>query len=51
MQRIKKFKWVISLIIVLTLIIVFVVAMLRFSDESNEKEMNEAQHSMLHVKI
>jgi len=47
MRRIKKFKWVISLIIVLTLIIVFAVALLRFSDEPNENEMNEAQHSML----
>ncbi|NOX67030.1 MAG: hypothetical protein GXO85_14860 [Chlorobi bacterium] len=48
MRRIKKFKWVISLIIVLTLILVFAVALLRFSDEPNEKkEMDEAQHSML----
>ncbi|GBD92142.1 hypothetical protein BMS3Abin04_02876 [bacterium BMS3Abin04] len=47
MQRIKKFKWVISMIIVLTLIIVFVIALLRFSDEPKRKEMDEAQHSML----
>ncbi len=47
MRRIKKFKWVISMIIAITLIVVFTVALLRFSDEPNRNEMDEAQHSML----